>query len=123
MVYDVIDKLQKANKVWGQNVYERNPIPNVAYPCLSVYAVNETEIVTDGNGGMGIFDHYITVDLWTHKETSITDVRQWKKDVINAVKTVNSLIVLDAVRDIPDDNLIHLVFDFYMIGGKQDDFR
>jgi len=123
MVNDVINKLRSVGKLWGQNVYERNPIPNVAYPCLSVYAVDETEVVSDGNGGMGIFDHNITVDLWTHKDTSIDDMKQLKKDIINSVKLVNTMVTCDHVRDIPDDNLIHVVFEFYMIGGKQDDFR
>lgn len=124
MIDTVIDTLMNAHKAWGRGVYEDTPPNFTVMPCLSVSYIDEP-CAAEGDGkSFAVFSHYIQVDIWMKKNSlSLSQRQKIKKDVINALLTLDCQVTIEAIRNIPEPANIHMIVEIFCIGGKEDDFR
>lgn len=118
IVDTVVTALKGARKAWGANVHYRFPTTFSLLPCLGVYEMTSTDLQAGDNKGCSCFDHHITVDLWDKKQTGRAKLSQYKTDIKTTLYALDMGVTCEGIQELDDGDNVHLVFEFYMIGGK-----
>ena len=110
LVSDIVDRLKAANKKWGHSVYEDQPPNSDILPVIQVYSTTIKECVTGNGKGLGIFDGYVSVSLWTK-----SNINKYMSEIYEVIKLVPSYSEMQNVINRIEGETTHITMDFYFI--------
>lgn len=125
MIQTVINTLRSCGKGWGNAVFDDTKPNNfTVMPCLEVHTLYEAPAGEGDNKSFPIFHHWLAIDVWQKKiATTLKQREKMKKDVVLTLLQMEAVVVIEKVREIPDEQHFRDVIEFYCIGGKEDDWR